>query len=408
MQFKDILKIVNFLKHQFLSVILIFSITILKSQEISVPKFGKGILQLKGQEDTWSMNLSFRMQLLTMADFEDNQINNSSYNSLIRRSRIKMSGFAINPKLKYKFELGLSNRDISGANEFTSNSPRYILDAYVDWNFYKNFRIRFGQGKLPGNMERVISSGNLSLVDRSILNSKFTIDRSFGIQFRNQFNLGKVFLSRQIIAISPGEGRNVTTGNIGGHQYTYRIELLPFGLFDSKGDYFGLDLKRELSPKLMLASSLDINKNAVKTRSNMGSYMILENGFFKTDIQTIFVDAHFKFRGFSLMYEYAKRTADDPIAKDSNNNPTGDIVNVGSSNNIQFSYLTNSNFAFTLRNTYINYDKIYQYNDNKQFTLGISKLFRGHKLKIQSDLTFEEKYNSNKNLIYRVQLDIHF
>jgi len=136
--------------------------------------------------------------------------------------------------------------------------------------------------------------------------------------------------------------------------------------------------------------------------------MILENGFFKTDIQTIFVDAHFKFRGFSLMYEYAKRTADDPIAKDSNNIPTGDIVNVGSSNNIQFSYLTNSNFAFTLRNTIINYDKIYQQNDNKQFTIGISKLFRGHKLKIQSDLTFEEKYNSNKNLIYRLQLDIHF
>lgn len=108
------------------------------------------------------------------------------------------------------------------------------------------------------------------------------------------------------------------------------------------------------------------------------------------------------------MYEFAKRTADDPIAKDSYNNPTGDIVNVGSSNNVQFSYLTNSNFAFTLRNTNINYDQIHQFNNNKQFTFGISKLFRGHKLKIQSDLTFEEKYKSNKSLIYRFQIDIHF
>ena len=219
--------IFNISKHQLLIIFIFFSLTFLKSQEISVPKFGKGILQLKGQEDTWSMNLSFRMQLLTMADFEDNQINNSSYNSLIRRSRIKMSGFAINPKLKYKVELGLSNRDLSGASDFTSNSPRYILDAYIDWNFYKNFRIRFGQGKLPGNMERVISSGNLSLVDRSILNSKFTIDRSFGIQFRNQFNLGKVFLSRQIIAISPGEGRNVTTGNIGEKKIIFTVSPIP-------------------------------------------------------------------------------------------------------------------------------------------------------------------------------------
>ena len=45
------------------------------------------------------------------------------------------------PKLKYKLELGLSNRDISGASEFTSNAPRYILDAVIKWNFApENFR----------------------------------------------------------------------------------------------------------------------------------------------------------------------------------------------------------------------------------------------------------------------------
>ena len=57
---------------------------------------------------------------------------------LIRRSRLKFDGFAYSPKLKYKV-LGLSNRDISGASAFTSNSLRYILDAVLKWNFSGNF-----------------------------------------------------------------------------------------------------------------------------------------------------------------------------------------------------------------------------------------------------------------------------
>ena len=39
------------------------------------------------------------------------------------------------PNLNIKLSLGLSNRDISGANEFNRNTPRYILDAVIMWNF---------------------------------------------------------------------------------------------------------------------------------------------------------------------------------------------------------------------------------------------------------------------------------
>ena len=46
---------------------------------------------------------------------------------------------------------------------------------------------------------------------------------------------------KETFAISQGEGRNISRGNIGGHQYTVRVELLPFGEFKSKGDYEGDD-----------------------------------------------------------------------------------------------------------------------------------------------------------------------
>ncbi len=34
---------------------------------------------------------------------------------------------------------------------------------------------------------------------------------------------------REIFSIAQGEGRNITSGNIGGHQYTGRLEFLPLG-----------------------------------------------------------------------------------------------------------------------------------------------------------------------------------
>ena len=151
-----------------------------------------------------------------------------------------MDGFAVSPKLVYKIELGLSNRDIAGQSEFTRNAPRYILDAVIKWNFYENFVLWAGQTKLPGNIERVISSGNLQLVDRSIVNALFNIDRDIGFQLRHHTQITNKFLTREIFSFSQGEGRNVVTGNLGGHQYVFRLELLPFGRFTKKGDIWKL------------------------------------------------------------------------------------------------------------------------------------------------------------------------
>src|SRR5690606_20106056 len=104
---------------------------------------------------------------------------------LIRRARLKFDGFAYSPKLRYKIELGLSNQDIAGASEFTGDAPRIIYDAVIMWRFYQNFELWAGQTKLPGNRERVISSANLQLIDRSLLNSTFNIDRDIGFQLRH-------------------------------------------------------------------------------------------------------------------------------------------------------------------------------------------------------------------------------
>jgi len=391
--------------------ILIISIFTVNAQEVSASKFGKGIFNIKGENDSFSMNISARMQFLTSSTWteSDGSYGSPESNFLVRRSRLKFKGFAYSPRLTYKLELGLSNRDISGANEFTSNAPRYILDAYVRWNFYKNFTLQVGQGKLPGNIERVISSGDLAMVDRSLLNSRFNIDRDVGMQLQHHFKLSENFIVKEIFAISQGEGRNITTGNLGGHQYTGRVEVLPFGEFKSKGDYSGADLEREQTPKLLVGVVYDRNADAVKSRSNLGSYLATNEGFYQTDINTFFLDTHFKYRGFSFMAEYADRTADNPIAKNEDNTPTGDVVDVGDAINVQMGYVLPSNLAITSRYTNIHLDEIVSTkNKVSQYSLALSKYIAKHKLKVQSDISYQTTSTSNDKLMLQLQFEIHY
>ncbi|WP_091896135.1 porin [Polaribacter sp. KT25b] len=382
----------------------------INAQETNAPKFGKGLFNLIGEDSTWTMKVGLRFQTLAISSWDvENGLSNPSSSMLIRRSRLKFDGFAFSPKLKYKLELGLSNRDQSGASEYTSDAPRYIMDAVLKWNFSRNFVLWFGQTKLPGNRERVISSGDLQMVDRSLLNSRFNIDRDTGVQLRHKTKLSEKFLMKEIFSISQGEGRNVTTGNEGGHQFTGRIELLPFGDFESKGDYRGSDLKFEQNHKLSFAFGYNLNKNAVRTRGNQGAYMINNNGLYATDISNIFIDAMYKYKGFSFMAEYANRDAKDPLAKNSDDTLTGDEVQVGNGLNLQTGYLLSKTVEVSARYTNISLNKnITGEGAENQYTLGLSKYIAGHKLKVQTDVSYTDIGFSTNKLLYRLQVDIHF
>ena len=382
----------------------------ISSQESNAPKFGKGLFNLIGKDSSFSMNVSARMQMLGTSNWDvNNGLSNPTSNLLVRRARLKFSGFAYSPKLKYKLELGLSNRDIGKASSFTNEAPKYILDAVVKWNFSGNFVLWFGQTKLPGNRERVISSGDLQQVDRSLLNSRFNIDRDMGFQLRHHFNLTDTFIVKEMFAVSQGEGRNITTGNLGGHQYTSRVELLPFGKFASKGDYRGSDLKFEPTPKLALGFTYDFNNDAVKNRSNQGSYMTNDTGFYSTNISTVFVDAMYKHKGFSLMAEYAYRDAEDAFAKNSDGTLTGDEVQVGNALNLQTGYLLSKTLEISGRYTNIDWDSdITGKGAENQYTLGLSKYIVGHKLKVQTDVSYLDLATKTNQFMYRLQVDIHF
>ncbi len=397
---------------QFILILCVIFSSFLKAQEVSDTKFGKGMINFIAKDSSFSVKFAPRIQSRYQGqwDYDGEEYDEANLNFIVRRARLKFGGFAFTPKLKYKMELGLSNRDISGASIYNRNTPRYILDAVIMWNFHENFELWAGQTKLPGNIERVVSSANLQLIDRSLLNSKFNIDRDMGVQLRHKTKWGGNFITREKFSISQGEGRNITVGNLGGLQYTSRLELLPFGEFSSKGDYSQGDLKREKSIKAMFGFTYDINNNAVKNRSNMGSYMTQSNGgLFETDISTVFIDGVIKYNGFALTGEYASRNADTIEALEADGRTkTGAVVGAGSAINFQGSYLLKNNLEMTLRYTNVDFKEVTRLSDLQQITYGISKYVVGHSLKIQADLTFSQSDATRDYVLFRTGFDLHF
>lgn len=381
--------------------------------QITSPKFGDGI-RITAADSSFYMRAGFRFQTLYTGEWRKNEgessFNLESHSFLIRRSRLKFDGWVLSPRVAFKAEIALTNRDQSGGNatEFR-NAPNTVLDASIAYKFSKGFSVQFGQRKLPGNRERVISSGNLQLVDRSLVNSRYNIDRDVGLQFKTNHHLGGQVYMNETFAISQGEGRNVTAGNFGGLSYAARAEIFPFGLFGKKGDYVGGATYQEETPKLSIGASYELNKNAVRERGQLGSFIQSEDGtYFGRDLNTFFIDAILKYQGFSLMVEYANKNAagDDPFVFDDEDNLIGTFF-TGTGFNLVVGHHFDKNYELTVRYTTINPMESVA-NDEEEYTFGFSKYFVKHKLKIQTDLVFRNTIDSNNKIFYRFQTDLHF
>ena len=385
----------------------------LMGQQTIESTFGKGVTVVAADE-SFSMKFNARVQSLFITEVPGMDFNAVETNWLIRRSRLKFSGFAHHPNLQYKIELGLSNRDHGGEMQQTNNTSNLILDAFVRWKVAGNFEVWVGQTKLPGNRERVISSQKLQFVDRSLVNSRFNIDRDMGIQFRNKHTIGGMIIN-EALAFSQGEGRNRTAGNDGGLEYTGRLEFLPMGAFTGKGDYISSDLKREQTPKLSIGVTFDHNMNAARERGNLGSY-VADTAY--NSLQTVLADFMIKYKGWVVAGEYAnKKALGDRIKIDEgageeflSNYYTGEGINV------QLGYLFENNVEPEFRYTSITPEAAGLISDRdaqRMYTFGLSKYVVGHSLKVQTDLSFidenaEFSFDQEFDMLFRFQVEMAF
>ena len=307
-----------------------------------------------------------------------------SVQARVRRLRLRFDGFVYTPRLRYSIQLGFTTEDIE--TPLLESPPNIIQDAMVYYSPGDHWTLGFGQGKLPGNRERVTSSGDLQLADRSAANSVFNLDRDFGLQavFVNTLS-GKALYSFKG-AITTGEGRN-WIASPGLHlSYTVRGELLPLGAFANRGDYYQGDLAREVSPKLSIGLVFNFNNKALRSFGQRGALL-----YDPRDITTFMADALFKYNGWAFFAEFMRRTAPDPVTRDPGVPDDVVVIFKGNGMTVQGSYLFPGDYEVIARYSSVRPDpEIQDYvNRNQQYwTAGVTKYLRGHRLKLQLDATY--------------------
>lgn len=365
--------------------------------------YGKG-LGFTSPDSIYQMNIRFRIQ--SRASLKGQQNEDNAIDGQIRRLRLRLDGYVGDPRFTYAVQLSFAPGDLGGSVQEGQNI-QIIRDAVVFYSINEKWSIGFGQTKLPGNRQRVNSSGALQLTDRSINNAAFNVDRDFGLQL-NYLNQNRDEFSYNFKgAISQGEGRNITDNNDANLAYTGKVELYPFGSFKKNGEYFEGDLMREETPKLMVSGTYQFNNKAKRSQGQQGFEL-----YDKRDLHAIFGDLIFKYNGFAFMGAYMQRYTKYPLAFDPQNWLVNNYVVAGKGFDLQSSYLFPNNFEIIGRYSWQKmHEDVHIYRPHaQQLTVGLTRYIWEHAFKVQAEATFNiEEYANGliKNPWYlRFQIEI--
>jgi hypothetical protein len=365
--------------------------------------FGKGI-GMTSPDSIFQLNIRFRMQNRATYLEEDGEA--GAYDGQVRRLRLRFDGYVGNPKFLYAIQLSFAPGDVGEVKE--GENINIIRDAVVFYRPNKNWNISFGQTKLPGNRQRVNSSGGLQLTDRTINNAKFTIDRDFGFQVHNMNEFKDKFSYNFKAALSGGEGRNQTGKADDGVAVTGKIELMPLGAFSKDGTYFEGDILREKKPKFLLSGAFQQNNHAQRTQGQLGNDL-----FERRTMKSVLLDAMFKYNGWAAMMSYMSRTTNENAVTINPEDVTeSNYVFVGNGFDYQASYNTKSNYEFIARYSIQNVgNDIADLAPNvREYSVGVTKYIWEHAFKLQAEVNYDTlNYfdgSSKKNWYVRFQVEI--
>lgn len=351
-----------------------------ESDEKPLINVSKGLSFAK--DSLFLLNLRFRMQ--NRVGVRTNSLDDWTVNDIearVRRLRLRFDGFVGSPKLQYYIQLSFSRADQDQEGE-GEDDAKIIRDAVVSYHFNDDFYIALGQAKLPGNRQRMVSSGSLQFADRSIANRAFTVDRDFGLFAYYTLRPGRGVL-RLKGALSTGEGRNITrTDN--GLAYTIRAEWMPLGDFRNTGQYSEGDLEFEPRPRLALAAGVSENRRTLQTGGQLGDPLLAP-----IDLTTWMADGIAKWQGYALQMEWLYRSSSLPEAQGLG----GEILPIGQGRafNVQFSKVTRRYWEGVFRYARLSPRHAERLPQQEEWLLGVNRYFNKHRIKCQFNIGY---YNS--------------
>lgn len=376
----------------------------------AIPFWSKKGFGFETEDGSWRTALQWRFQgRFTYPDRSDEDTagdfgDQAESTFELRRVRMKIGGHGHKPWIKYYFEVDLQ----STANSGGSPGSTRVIDWRIDLAKYKTFTIRVGQWKINYNRERVDSSGKQTFVERSIVNSVFTIDRQMGVLAMGRLFPGKIYDVSYYVGVFTGSGR----GEANDDDKMMYMARLQWNIFGRILKWKQSDLKYHEKPAASLAIGGYTNVGQCTRWSSSGCGTLVQttslgaaftsdaaaaNSQFKT--QGMVEEFAMKWRGLAIQHEGHWKQINDAGAAVGMRGFTGTTSVVPSQTTLLGSYSQVSYFphylvpavpkpleigfryAFVDPNIHVSNDVL------RAYTIAFNWFFAGHRNKITVDIT---------------------
>jgi len=322
---------------------------------------------------------------------EEEDSNDKSFN--LQRFRLKVGGYAYKPYITYYFEY-----------DFPSNS---LLNTVITVSKYKALQFKVGQWKIEYNTERYISSGKQQLVDRSVSNRYFTLDRQIGVMLLGDLFTGTLASSTYNIGVFNGNGR-MAQNDDGQYLFFARYQ---WNLWRRKMKMSYSDLSIVQKPEGFIAFAYVNNTSRYTSFSTSGGGHL--PGYSEEDGQNYQLNQYnlelmFKYKGLSLTSENHIKNIDNLKTHESSQ-IIGGYAMAGYFFHQLIPFVPEPLEIIT-RFALIN-NKTFCSKNINEYIIGANWFFSGHRNKLSVDVSYIENQDfvdHEDNVRVRLQWDISF
>jgi phosphate-selective porin len=329
-------------------------------------------------DGNYLMQLQLRVQLrygyprlgnpITFGDFSDGE----QQVFRINRSRIKVGGNAFKPWLKYYVEYEL------GGNA--------LLDFRVMVEKWQGLRLKVGQWKVQYSRERIISSGRQHLMERSIINRPFTIDRQQGVSLYGRLKGRGLLDFNYWVSVFTGTGRGARDNDDSRLMYMARLQ---WNMFGRPVPFSGSDWEYHEDPAGVLVFAAVTNRSPYTRFSTSGGGQL--EGFAagapgQYRVNQWLQETAFKYRGFAWQQAFHWKQVEDKV-----NVTTRTLIGTYFQAGYFFNYLWPA-FPKPLelagRMAFYNPDRDLEGDLQREYSLAANWFFNGHLNKLTADVTY--------------------
>jgi phosphate-selective porin OprO and OprP len=267
---------------------------------------GRGVV-FRTPDGLFEGSLGFNLQVrFTHADRDASAGGVDADEFRVRRFKLFLSGFALDPRLTWRVQLAFES----------TAADRTLEDAWLNWKFGPAFAIQGGQSKTPFTRQELFNDGVLQFPERSIAVDSFKPSRDVGVMAAGSFSEDRLGYQAGVFG---GAGQNTLRatnhvmpmlrlvwnpiGSLGSGEADLQDHEKPALSFGANGF---LNTLRKSAANTFEAAALNYAGRAGWLGRNVDLFTTGED----VDVQSWGFDAQFKWMGLSVQGEYLRGRAE--------------------------------------------------------------------------------------------------